>query len=150
MIKNYFKIALRNMWKNKAFSFVNLTGLVVGITACLLILQYVSFELSFDKFHQDGDRIYRITNDRFQQGKLVQHGTITYPGVAPAMGKDFNEIESHTTIGNPGTFSLQKDRKIYEEKGAYVNNQFLSVFTFPLVTGDPETALESSQIHCDL
>jgi putative ABC transport system permease protein len=143
MIKNYFKIALRNMWKNKAFSFVNLTGLVVGITACLLILQYVSFELSFDKFHQDGDRIYRITNDRFQQGKLVQHGTITYPGVAPAMGKDFNEVESHTTIGNPGTFSLQKDRKIYEEKGAYVNNQFLSVFTFPLVTGDPKTALKA-------
>ncbi|MEO6287655.1 MAG: ABC transporter permease [Dyadobacter sp.] len=143
MIRNYFKIALRNMWKNKAFSFVNLTGLVVGITACLLILQYVSFELSFDQFHKDADRIYRITNDRFQQGKLVQHGTITYPGVAPAMGKDFNEIESYTTIGNPGTFSLQKDHKIYEEKGAYVNDHFLSVFTFPLIAGDPKTALKA-------
>lgn len=143
MIRNYFKIALRNMWKNKAFSFVNITGLVVGITACLLILQYVSFELSFDQFHHDADRIYRVTNDRFQQGKLVQHGTITYPGVAPAMGKDFNEIESHTTIGNPGTFSLQKDQKIYEDKGAYVNDQFLTVFTFPLLVGNPETALKA-------
>ncbi|MCE6987607.1 ABC transporter permease [Dyadobacter sp. CY323] len=143
MIRNYFKIALRNMWKNKAFSFVNLTGLVVGITACLLILQYVSFELSFDQFHKDSDRIYRITNDRFQQGKLIQHGTITYPGVAPSMMKDFNEIESYTTIGNPGTFSLQKDNQIFEEKGAYVNDRFLSVFTFPLITGNPKTVLKA-------
>jgi putative ABC transport system permease protein len=143
MIKNYFKIALRNMWKNKAFTFVNLTGLVVGITACLLILQYVSFELSFDQFHKDADRIYRITNDRYQQGKLVQHGTITYPAVASSMAKDFVEIESYATIGNPGTFSVQKDQKIYEERGAYVNAQFLSLFSFPLLAGNAETALKA-------
>lgn len=142
MIQNYFKITLRNMWKHRAFSVVNLTGLATGIAACLLILQYVSFELNFDRFHVDGDRIYRITNDRFQQGKLIQHGTITYPAVAPAMAKDFNEIENYTTIGNPGTFSIQKNRKIFEEKGAYVDERFLSVFTFPFLVGDPQTALK--------
>lgn len=142
MIQNYFKITLRNMWKHKAFSAVNLTGLATGITACLLILQYVSFELSFDRFHAGGDLIYRITNDRFQQGKLIQHGTITYPAVAPAMAKDFNEIEAYTTIGNPGTFSIQKNRKIFEEKGAYVDEHFLKVFTFPFLAGDPQTALK--------
>ncbi|MCF0068894.1 ABC transporter permease [Dyadobacter sp. CY261] len=143
MIRNYFKIALRNMWKNKGFSALNITGLVTGITACLMILQYVSFELSFDRFHHDFDRIYRITNDRFQQGKLIQHGTITYPAVAPTMAKDFNEIETYTTLANPGTFSLQKDRRIFEEKGAYTDERFLSVFTFPLLAGDRATALKA-------
>ncbi|WP_439556717.1 ABC transporter permease [Dyadobacter sp.] len=143
MVSNYIKIALRNMWKNKAFTFVNLTGLVVGITACLLILQYVSFELSFDEFHRDSDRIYRVTNDRFQQGKLIQHGTITYPAVAPALAKDYNEVESYTTVSNPGTFKLRKDQKIYEEKGLYADAGFLTFFTFPLVAGNPETALKA-------
>jgi putative ABC transport system permease protein len=143
MIRNYFKIAVRNMWKNKAFSFVNLTGLVVGITACLLILQYVSFELSFDQFHKDGGRIYRVINDRFQQGKLIQHGTITYPMVAPTMVKDFNEVESYTTVSNPGTFKLQRNHKIYEEKGLFADENFLSVFTFSLVEGNATTALKA-------
>ena len=143
MIRNYFKIALRNMWKNKGFSAMNITGLVAGITACLMILQYVSFELSFDRFNKDFDRIYRVTNDRFQQGKLIQHGTITYPAVAPAMAKDFSEVETYTTLANPGTFSLQKDRRIFEEKGVYTDERFLSVFTFPLVAGDRKTALKA-------
>jgi putative ABC transport system permease protein len=108
-----------------------------------MILQYVSFELSFDRFHQDFDRIYRITNDRFQQGKLIQHGTITYPAVAPTMAKDFNEVETQTTLANPGTFSLQKDRRIFEEDGVYADERFLSVFTFPLVAGDRATALKA-------
>lgn len=143
MIRNYFKIALRNMWKNKGFSAMNVTGLVAGITACLMILQYVSFELSFDRFNQDFERIYRVTNDRFQQGKLIQHGTITYPAVAAAMTSDFNEVETYTTVANPGTFNLQKDRRIFAEKSAYADERFLSFFTFPLVAGDFKTALKA-------
>ncbi|KAA6432725.1 FtsX-like permease family protein [Dyadobacter flavalbus] len=143
MIRNYFKIAMRSMWKSRTFSLVNLTGLVTGITACLLILQYVSFELSFDQFHQDGSRIYRIANDRFQQGRLVQHGTITYPAVGPAMLRDFSEVESVTTLGNAGTFNLQKDNRIFQEKAIYADPQFLSMFTFPLLAGDARTALQA-------
>lgn len=141
MFQNYFKIALRNMWKNKVFSIVNLTGLVVGITACLMILQYVSYELSFDQFHKDAERIYRITNDRFQQGKLIQHGTITYPTIGPTMAKDFQEVEAYTTMSNPGTFKLQRDKKIFEEQGLYADNHFLSFFTFPLLAGEAKSAL---------
>ncbi|MCE7066098.1 ABC transporter permease [Dyadobacter sp. CY326] len=141
MIKNYFKIAVRNIWKNKVFSIVNLTGLVIGITACLMILQYVSFELSFDKFHKDFDRIYRITNDRFQQGKLGQHGTITYPTIGPTMAKDFQEVEAYTTVTNAGTFKLQRNKQIFQEQGLYADNQFLSFFTFPLLVGEAKSAL---------
>ncbi len=143
MIRNYFKIAVRNMWKNKGFSFVNITGLVTGMTACLMILQYVSFELSFDRFQKDFGRIYRITNDRFQQGKLIQHGTITYPLVGSTMAKDFQEIASYTTLSNTGTFKLQQNRKVFEEKGAFADEHFLTFFTFPLLAGNAATALKA-------
>jgi len=78
MLKNYLKIALRNLLKNKADSAINIIGLSIGMAACLLILEFVSFELSYDRFNKNGDNIYRVANDRYQHGKLVQHGTITY------------------------------------------------------------------------
>ena len=81
MFKNYFKTAWRNISKNKIFSFINIAGLAIGMAACLLILQYVSFELSFDRFNQNAKNLYRVTNDRYQNGKLVQHGTITYSAI---------------------------------------------------------------------
>ena len=77
MFKNYFKTAWRNLIKNKVFSIINIAGLSIGITACLLILQYVGFQLSFDRFNKNAEDIYRVTNDRYQNGTLIQHGTIT-------------------------------------------------------------------------
>ncbi|RRB05023.1 ABC transporter permease [Larkinella rosea] len=144
MIRNYLKIAFRNLWKNKVFSGVNLSGLVVGITACLMILQYVSFELSFDQFQTDIDRIYRVTNDRFQKGKLIQHGTITYPTIGKTMAKDYPEIEGYTTIVGAGRMKLRRDKSLFpEESSFYVDEHFLSFFTFPLVVGDPKTAMKA-------
>ena len=70
MLKNYLLVAFRNLSKNKAFSFINIVGLAIGMAACLLILQYVSFELSFDNFNVKKDRIYRINQDRYNNGKL--------------------------------------------------------------------------------
>ena len=63
MLKNYFKIAFRNLWRHRVFSLINILGLTVGMTACFLIFLYVRFELSYDKFHSKGDRIYRIICD---------------------------------------------------------------------------------------
>ncbi|GAB2586722.1 ABC transporter permease [Spirosoma areae] len=144
MLRNYLKIALRNLWKNKVFSTVNLMGLVVGITACLMILQYVSFELSFDQFQPDIDRIYRVTNDRFQQGKLVQHGTITYPTIGKAMATDYQEIDSYTTMGEGGRIKLRRANTVFtEEQSFFVDEHFLTFFTFPLLVGDPKTALKA-------
>src|ERR671921_311920 len=98
MFKNYFKTAWRNLMKNKIFSFINIAGLSIGMTACLLILQYVSFQLSYDQFNKNAADIYRVYNDRYQEGKLVQHGTITYSGVSPAMQADFPEVVNHTRV----------------------------------------------------
>ena len=74
MLKNYLKTAWRNIKNNKAFSLINIIGLSLGMAACLLILQYVSFKLSFDRFNDNAKDIYRVYNDRFQNGKLIQHG----------------------------------------------------------------------------
>ena len=93
MFKNYLKVALRNLWKSKAFSAINIIGLGIGLAACILIFQFVSFHWSFDQFNEKLDRTYRITNDRFQHGKLIQHGTIMYPTIGPTMAKDYPEID---------------------------------------------------------
>ena len=70
MIKNYLKIAWRNIVKQKAYSAINILGLAIGIAACLLILHYVAFELSYENFHTKKDRIYRVQQDRYDNGKL--------------------------------------------------------------------------------
>src|SRR5579872_3796076 len=98
MIKNYFKTAWRNLRKNKVFSFINIAGLAIGMAACLLILQYVNFELSYDQFNRNVSDLYRVYNDRYQNGKLIQHGTITYSGVSKAMQDDFPEVVNHTRM----------------------------------------------------
>src|SRR6266581_3983341 len=98
MIKNYFKTAWRNLWKNKIFSIINIVGLAIGMAACLLILQYVSFKLSYDQFNKNAPDIYRVYNDRYQHGKLVQHGTITYSAIGKAMQDDFPEVINHVRV----------------------------------------------------
>jgi len=71
MIENYFKIAWRNVMRQKGYSAINIFGLAIGVAACLLILQYVYFELSFENFQKDKDRVYRIQQDRYDNGKLI-------------------------------------------------------------------------------
>src|SRR5580765_4562112 len=100
MIKNYFKTAFRNLMKNKSFSLINIAGLAIGMAACLLILQYVSFEWSFDQFNKNAADIYRVYNDRYQNGKLIQHGTITYSAIGKAMQDDYPEVVNHARV-NP-------------------------------------------------
>ncbi len=145
MIKNYFKIAWRNLFNNKTDSAINIIGLSIGMAACLLILEFVSFELSYDRFNQHAPDIYRVTNDRFQKGKLVQHGTITYSAVGPAMKTDFPEVLNNTRMVPMGSTILSdKEKKIEEKQGLIADNEFLSVFSYPLLAGDPKTALKES------
>ena len=74
MFKNYFKIAFRNLWRHKAFSFINIMGLTVGMTACFLIFLYVKFELSYDSFHTKADRIYRVVSDIKTPTEVIHAG----------------------------------------------------------------------------
>ena len=142
MIKHYLKISFRNLWKYKSFSAINILGLAIGMAVCLLILQYVSFKLSFDQFHKQADNIYRVVNDRYQQGKLIQHGTITYSGVGRAMNNDFDDVVQNTVVEPSGEAIITyNDKKIAEPDLFFADNNFLSVFDFPLVAGDKNTVL---------
>lgn len=142
MIKNYFKITFRNLWKHKSFSAINILGLAIGMAACLLILQYVSFKLSFDQFHKNTGNIYRVVNDRYQQGKLIQHGTITYSGVGRAMNDDFEEVIQNTRVAPSGEAIIDyNNKKIAEPYLFYADSNFLSVFDYPLVAGNKKTVL---------
>src|SRR5450432_2010081 len=142
MIKNYFKIAWRNLINNKTDSFINIIGLSIGMAACLLILEFVNYELSFDRFNKNASDIYRVTNDRFQQGKLIQHGTITYSAVGPAMKADFPEVINNTRVFPMGNIILTRnDKKIEANNNLAVDNEFLSIFSYPLLAGNVKTAL---------
>ena len=143
MLSNYFTIACRNLLKNKAFSAINILGLAIGLSACLFIFQFVSFELSYDKFNSKLDRTYRVTNDRFQHGKLIQHGTIMYPTIGPAMAKDFPEIEEYTRIMPSGDLNIKiGDKNFRGDQCHFVDEHFLSVFSFNLLAGNSSSLLK--------
>ncbi|MGZ5135296.1 MAG: ABC transporter permease, partial [Flavitalea sp.] len=143
MLKNYIKIAVRHFRKNQIFSLLNLTGLAIGMAACLLILQYVSFKLSFDQFHTNADQIYRVVNDRYQNGKLIQHGTITYSAIGKAMNDDYEEVLQNTRVvpGNERVI-LYNGKRLSEEKTLFAENSFFSVFSFPLIAGSVTSVLK--------
>jgi putative ABC transport system permease protein len=143
MFKNYLTTAWRNLKKNKTFSLINITGLAIGMAACLLILQYVNFELGYDQFNKNSGDLYRVVNDRYQNGKLIQHGTITYSAIGKAMQDDFPEVINHTRMLNWGRLVLgYKDKKIGGQKAFFVDNSFLTMFSYPFLAGDFHTALE--------
>ena len=143
MIKHYLKISFRNLWKYKSFSAINILGLAIGMAACLLILQYVSFKLSFDQFHKNANNIYRVANDRYQQGKLIQHGTITYSAVGKAMNDDYEEVVQNARVEPWNEVILTyNDKKIAEDQILYADSNFLSMFDFPLLAGDKRSVLK--------
>jgi putative ABC transport system permease protein len=143
MLKNYFKTAWRNLRKNKVFSTINFAGLVIGMAACLLILQYVNFELSYDQFNKNVIDIYRVYNDRYQNGKLIQHGTITYSAIGKAMQNDYPEVINHARVEPFGNTIISYDnRKFGDQLVIAVDNSFLTMFSYPLLAGDTKTALK--------
>jgi putative ABC transport system permease protein len=143
MWKNYLKVALRNLGKYKVFSFINISGLAIGLAACLLILQYVSFELSYDQFNPHAKDLYRVVNDRYQNGKLVQHGTITYSGISKAMKTDFpDEIAEYTRVEPYTGIILTYNNKKLQEDILAADESFLRMFSYPLLAGDRATALK--------
>jgi putative ABC transport system permease protein len=142
VFKSYLTTAWRNIKKNKIFSFINIAGLAIGMAACLLILQYVNFELSYDQFNKNVSDIYRVYNDRYQNGKLVQHGTITYSAIGKAMQDDYPEVINHARVEPFGNIIITCDNKKFgEQQVIAVDNSFLTMFSYRLIAGDNKTAL---------
>src|SRR5215210_7401715 len=126
MLKTYLVIAWRNMRKNKLFSLINMAGLAIGMAACLLILQWVNFELSYDQFNKNAADIYRVYNDRYQNGKLIQHGTITYSAIGKAMQDDYPEVVNYARVMPFGKAIItNNNKKVGEQEVIAVDNSFL-------------------------
>jgi len=143
MIKNYFKIAFRNLWRNKSFSSINIFGLAIGMASALLIFLWMQNELSIDRFHKKGERIYVMYNrDKDAQGK-----TWAWPNtpkiLAPTLKKDYPEVEDAVRFNNI-TFLLTVGDKKLNSRGAFADSGFLNVFSFPLLEGNPKDALKGS------
>lgn len=142
MFKNYLLVALRNLKKNKAFSFINILGLAIGMAACLLIIQYVTYELSFDNFHVKKERIFRVDQDRYNNGKLSTKWTAGAFAVGNAI-KVLPEVEDIAKLVGAGdVLASYKDQKMVIHNTYFASEDFFNVFTFPLLSGDPKTALK--------
>ena len=143
MFFSYLTVAFRNVMKNKIFSAINIAGLSIGLAACLLIFEFVSFELSYDSFNEKLDRTYRITNDRSQHGKIIQHGTIMYPTIGPTMAKDYSEVESYTRMMPIGQLTARIDDKVFRgDEALMADEYFFTVFSYPLFAGDRTSCLK--------
>ena len=143
MFKNYFKIAWRNTMRHKAYSAINIFGLAIGIAACLLILQYVSFELSYENFQANKDRIYRVQQDRYDNGKL----STQWAAGAYAVGNSFKdaipEIEDYVkVVGNGRVTAEINNQPLKIEKVYFASGSFFNIFTYPLIGGNKNTALK--------
>ena len=143
MFNNHFKIAFRQILKRKGYSLLNIIGLAFGITSCLLILQYVLYERSYDNFHPNGSNIYRLRLDSYQNGELAWQSATSYPAFAPTMKGDFPEVieacrlhDAEMVMTNPET-----QVKFAEKKGYYADPPFLKMFDVAFLSGDPATAL---------
>jgi len=143
MIANYFRIALRNLLKSKVFSAINLIGISVGMAASILILYFVLYETSFDRFHKNAERIYRIEVETYRAGTLENESALTPPAVGKSLMDNFNEVEAFTRIAsNAGkTIIIANDKSYREEKTYLADPSLFKVFDFELVQGSPDNVL---------
>jgi putative ABC transport system permease protein len=145
MLRNYFKTALRNLWKNKGFSAINIVGLAIGLATCLLILIFVMDELSYDRFNAKADRIYRL------DGEIKFGGNHFILAVAPAPAgptvlREYPEVVKEMRFRNNGGRLIKKgNQNIKEESVVMADSTLFDVFSLPMIAGDPHTALKESR-----
>jgi putative ABC transport system permease protein len=140
MIRNYIKTAFRNLWRNKAFSVINIVGLSVALACCMLILLYTMDEVSYDRFNANRDKIYRLvstsTNPQGVANKMASTGVIH----GPSFKRQIPEIEDFVRIQSDN-YTVKRGNEVFNQDALYADDNFFSVFSFPLVRGNAQTAL---------
>ncbi len=140
MIKNYFKIAFRNLWRNKGFSAINILGLAIGMASAILILLWIENEVSYDGFHKNKDRIYEAWNQSKMNGE-ISSWALTPKVLAKTIQVSFPEIEQAVRENSVGELLFSAGEKHLTAKGDVADSNFLQVFSFPLSSGTAKTAL---------
>jgi predicted permease len=141
MLKNFFKIALRNLLRHKGYTLVNISGLTVGLVVCMFILLYVKDELEFDGFHEQDDRLYRILEDQHYADGNVFTTSATPGPLAGELVAKIPEIKMAARVSWNQTALFQVGDKSLREEGRYLDGEFFQMFSFPLLEGDPRTVL---------
>lgn len=154
MLKNYFKIAWRNLWRNRIFSLINLIGLALGIAAFVFILEYISYEYSYNRMHRQSPQIYKVLLEAEINGSLTNYD-YTPPGLAPLIKEKFSEIKNYcritTGLGGGTITHINPNNKseinsYRESKMAYVDASFFQLFDFPLIKGNPSDLSKPNQV----
>jgi len=141
MLKNTFKIVLRTIRRHAGYSFINIFGLALGMACCLMIALWVADELSFDRFHKGAADLYRVEEDQSYSGRIY-HVTVTPYPLAPALKAEVPEVvEATRVVWFNGQLFRSGEKAFFEDSVRAVDPSFLTIFSFPLVQGDPTTAL---------
>jgi putative ABC transport system permease protein len=140
MFRNYLKIAVRNLKRHKFISFVNIVGLTLGLTSCLLILAYFMDEIKYDNYHKNAGRLYRVAFDyKWKTGDI--HTATTSGAMGPMLQQNFPEIEKSTRFFTEGTEFLKTGKEPLEVLPVFTENSFFKMFSYDFIYGDPNTAL---------
>jgi len=143
MFKNYIKVAFRVFQKEKSVSLINISGLALAFTCCLIIFLFIKHELSYDDFHNDGERIYRVASAYMRAGKWEPYSSNSWR-TGELLKERFAEIEYLVRIRRKEEIVVYQDKRINEGRMATVDDTFFKVFSFPLIQGDPEDALKGT------
>ena len=144
MFKSYFLMAFRNLQKHLTYTLISVLGLALGLSAAILILHYLQFEMSYDHFHENADDIYRISIRHLKEGDFESESHVFTPPIGADMKKDFPEVEDFVRFSNLKTVYLNIDNTAYKEMGVrYASPGFFQMFSFKLRAGDPAEVLKT-------
>lgn len=143
MLKNYFTIVFRSIVKDKFYSLINILGLTIGITCSLLLLLYVTDELSFDKYHKNASKIYRVVS-QIQEPDKAFGWAVTQPPTAPVLKQDYPVVENFVRFFPNGRVAFrQGEKQFYEEEVYAADSTVFDVFSYTFIEGTPATALDA-------
>jgi putative ABC transport system permease protein len=142
MLKNYLTSVLRYVSRNKVFTFINVFGLAIGMMACMLITQYVMHEFSYDDFHEKKARIFRMQQDRYENGELATRWAAGCAGIGPDMKANFPEVESYVRLRGTGAMLSYGDVYFKEEDVYFCTADFFKIFSVKLLAGEDSTVLK--------
>jgi putative ABC transport system permease protein len=142
MLKNYIKIAFRNLRKQKLYSLINILGLALGLAFCVLVLLFINDELTYDHFHEDKDRIYRLFREPVVENSPIDRELYMPIPTGPSMKADFPEVEEYVRLTPFGTNVVRHEGQLYDQEDiVFSDPQVFDVFTFPMVAGNAKAAL---------
>jgi len=143
MWSNYLKISFRNLWKNKSFTLINIAGLAIGLAVSFSILLYVVNEISYDRFNEKSDRIYRFAASMDFEDRHFEIAEMPIP-FGPALAEEFPEVKNFTRIQEAGSTIISRENRLFKETGIYYADPgFFKMFTLSVISGNPETFLDA-------